>query len=99
MTINHQLFHGKVDLKLALNKLGELGINNVLLEAGSGLNSAMMDAELIDEFIIYIAPVLLGTDAQPMMELSFQKMSEKISLNIIELTQIANDLKIRAKPI
>ena len=94
---SNTLDNGKIDLELALNKLGELGINNVLLEAGSGLNSAMIDAELIDEFIIYIAPVLLGTDAKPMMELSFEKMSEKISLNIIELTQIANDLKIRAK--
>ena len=94
---SNTLDNGKIDLELALNKLGELGINNVLLEAGSGLNSAMIDAELIDEFIIYIAPVLLGTDAKPMTELSFEKMSEKISLNIIELTQIANDLKIRAK--
>ena len=93
------LKNGKIDLKSALMKLGDMGINNVLLEAGSGLNGAMMQANLIDEFIIYTAPVLLGSDAQAMMDLPFKNMSEKISLNIIELTQIANDLKIRAKPI
>ena len=93
------LKNGKIDLKSALIKLGEMGINNVLLESGSGLNGAMMESSLIDEFIIYTAPVILGSDAQAMMELPFKKMSEKISLNILELTQVANDLKIRAKPL
>jgi diaminohydroxyphosphoribosylaminopyrimidine deaminase/5-amino-6-(5-phosphoribosylamino)uracil reductase len=93
------LKNGKINLKSALIKLGEMGINNVLLESGSGLNAAMMESSLIDEFIIYTAPVILGSDAQAMMELPFKKMSEKISLNILELTQVANDLKIRAKPL
>ena len=93
------LKNGKIDLKSVLIKLGEMGINNVLLESGSGLNGAMMESNLIDEFIIYTAPVILGSDAQAMMELPFKKMSEKISLNILELTQVANDLKIRAKPL
>ena len=93
------LKNGKIDLKSALIKLGEMGINNVLLESGSGLNGVMMESSLIDEFIIYTAPVILGSDAQAMMELPFKKMSEKISLNILELTQVANDLKIRAKPL
>ena len=93
------LKNGKIDLKSAMIKLGEMGINNVLLESGSGLNGAMMESSLIDEFIIYTAPVILGSDAQAMMELPFKKMSEKISLNILELTQVANDLKIRAKPL
>jgi diaminohydroxyphosphoribosylaminopyrimidine deaminase/5-amino-6-(5-phosphoribosylamino)uracil reductase len=76
-----------------------MGINNVLLESGSGLNGAMMKSRLIDEFIIYTAPVILGSDAQPMIELPFKKMSEKISLSIIEITQVATDIKIRAKPL
>ena len=93
------LKNGKIDLKSALIKLGEMGINNVLLESGKVLNGVMMESSLIDEFIIYTAPVILGSDAQAMMELPFKKMSEKISLNILELTQVANDLKIRAKPL
>ena len=93
------LENGKIDLKSALKKLGEMGINNLLLEAGSGLNGAMMKSNLIDELIIYTAPVILGSDAQAMMELPFKKMSEKISLNIVELTHVASDLKIRARPL
>ena len=52
------LKNGKIDLKSALIKLGEIGINNVLLESGSGLNGAMMESSLIDEFIIYTATVI-----------------------------------------
>ena len=93
------LENGKLDLKSALIYIGSLGINNLLLEAGSGLNGAMMDAGLIDEFIIYTAPIILGSDAQPMMQIPLKEMSEKISLNIIELTQVSNDIKIRAIPL
>jgi len=93
------LENGKLDLKSALIYIGSLGINNLLLEAGSGLNGAMMEAGLIDEFIIYTAPIILGSDAQPMMQIPIKEMSEKISLNIIELTQVSNDIKIRAIPL
>ena len=90
------LSNGKLDLKSALIKLGEMGINNLLLEAGSGLNGAMTEAGLIDEFIIYTAPMILGSDANPMMEIILTKMSDKIKLNIVEVSQIDCDIKIRA---
>ncbi len=88
--------NGKIDLKLALIKLGEMGINNLLLEAGSGLNGAMLEAGLIDEFIIYTAPVILGSDTKPMIEIPLTKMSEKIQLNILDVRKIGEDLKIKA---
>jgi diaminohydroxyphosphoribosylaminopyrimidine deaminase/5-amino-6-(5-phosphoribosylamino)uracil reductase len=87
---------GKIDLKLALIKLGEMGINNLLLEAGSGLNGAMLESGLIDEFIIYTAPVILGSDTKPMMEIPLMKMSEKIKLNILDIRKIGEDIRIKA---
>jgi diaminohydroxyphosphoribosylaminopyrimidine deaminase/5-amino-6-(5-phosphoribosylamino)uracil reductase len=94
---NSEILHnGKLDLKSALIALGEMGINNLLLEAGSGLNGAMIEIGLIDEFIIYTAPLILGSDANPMIEIPLTKMSDKIKLNIVELSQIDNDIKIRA---
>ena len=93
---SEMLANGKLDLKSALIKLGEMGINNLLLEAGSGLNGAMTEAGLIDEFIIYTAPLILGSDANPMIEIPLKKMSDKIKLNIIEVSQIDCDIKIRA---
>ena len=90
------LANGKLDLKSVLKKLGEMGINNLLLEAGSGLNGAMTEAGLIDEFIIYTAPLILGSDANPMIEIPLKKMSDKIKLSIVEVSQIGCDIKIRA---
>ncbi|MDB9975879.1 bifunctional diaminohydroxyphosphoribosylaminopyrimidine deaminase/5-amino-6-(5-phosphoribosylamino)uracil reductase RibD [Candidatus Thioglobus sp.] len=87
---------GKLNLRSALIKLGEMGINNLLLEAGSGLNGAMTEAGLIDEFIIYTAPLILGSDANPMIKLPLKKLSDKIRLNIIEFSQVDCDIKIRA---
>jgi len=90
------LSNGKIDLKLALIKLGKMGINNLLLEAGSGLNGAMLEAGLIDEFVIYTAPVILGSDTKPMIEIPLTKISEKIQLNILDIRKIGEDIRIKA---
>lgn len=87
---------GKVDLKAALLKLGELGINTLLLEAGSGLNGAMQAAGLIDELVIYTAPVLLGSDASSMMQLPITTITNKVALKINDHRQIGVDMKITA---
>ena len=92
------LSNGKIDLKAVLIKLGEMGINNLLVEAGSGLNGAMLEAGLIDEYIIYTAPIILGNDAQSMFQVPLTKMAEKISLDIVEIRNISDDIKIKAIP-
>ena len=92
------LSNGKIDLNAVLIKLGEMGINNLLVEAGSGLNGAMLEAGLIDEYIIYTAPIILGSDAQSMIQIPLTKMAEKINLDIIEIRNIGEDIKIKAIP-
>ncbi len=49
------------DLDVLVEKLNELGINHVLVEAGPTLASAMVDHCLMDELVIYQAPTFLGT--------------------------------------
>jgi diaminohydroxyphosphoribosylaminopyrimidine deaminase/5-amino-6-(5-phosphoribosylamino)uracil reductase len=90
------LSNGKLDLKSALTKLGEMGVNNLLLEAGSVLNGVMLEVGLVDEFIIYTAPLILGNDARPMIDISLKTMSEKIELSIIDIRHVGTDIKIRA---
>ena len=87
--------NGKIDLKLALIKLGDMGINNLLLEAGSGLNGAMLEAGLVDEFIVYTAPVILGNDTKPMIEIPLKKISEKIQLNILDIRKLVKISKLK----
>ena len=49
------------DLDVLVEKLNELGVNHVFVEAGPTLASAMLDGCLLDELIMYQAPTLLGT--------------------------------------
>ena len=90
------LKNGKINLKSALKLLGEMGINSVLLEAGSGLNGAMQEAGLIDELVIYTAPVLLGSEATSMIQLPIGNMKNKVKLKITDCRQIGVDMKITA---
>lgn len=87
---------GKLELSDILSQLSTQGINNVLLEAGPGLIGAMVEAALIDEFIIYTAPVLMGSDATSMMTLPIANMVDKIALNISTIRMVGNDIKITA---
>ena len=49
------------DLDLLVEKLNDLGINHVFVEAGPTLASAMLDHCLMDELVMYQAPSLLGS--------------------------------------
>ncbi|MFT5116572.1 MAG: diaminohydroxyphosphoribosylaminopyrimidine deaminase [Kiritimatiellia bacterium] len=89
---------GKVGLAQVLTCLAErYECNDVLVEAGATLSGAFMQADLIDELIIYQAPILLGSDARGLMDLPLQSMQEKIQLNIIDQRSIGDDLRITAK--
>ena len=76
------------DLGVLVSKLNELGVNQVFVEAGSKLASAMMGAGLIDELIVYQAPALLGSgksfyshDLQS--TITDQKLLEHISTEVL----------------
>ncbi|QKQ23644.1 bifunctional diaminohydroxyphosphoribosylaminopyrimidine deaminase/5-amino-6-(5-phosphoribosylamino)uracil reductase RibD [Candidatus Ruthia endofausta] len=87
---------GKLNLDDVLIQLGNQGINNVLLEAGPKLISAMIKSNLIDEFVIYMAPILMGGDANSMLNLIIKDMAHKIKLNIIDIKMVGDDIKITA---
>ena len=87
---------GKIDLASVLQSLAEREINNVLLEAGPGLVGAMLAQNLIDEFVLYTAPILMGSEANSFVSLPLKTMNDKISLNIKDIRLVGDDLKITA---
>ncbi len=89
---------GRVDLALLLSELARRQCNEVLLEAGATLTGAFARAGLIDEYIVYVAPVLLGSRARPMLELPFDRMEQRLGLRIVEVTAIGQDWRICAHP-
>jgi diaminohydroxyphosphoribosylaminopyrimidine deaminase/5-amino-6-(5-phosphoribosylamino)uracil reductase len=56
---------GQVDPAAVLTDLGELGINDLLIEGGSAVHGAFFDAGLVDRVQIYIAPLLVGGASAP----------------------------------
>jgi diaminohydroxyphosphoribosylaminopyrimidine deaminase/5-amino-6-(5-phosphoribosylamino)uracil reductase len=96
--IEVQVGGGRVDLVSLMARLAERGCNEVWVEAGAGLNGALVEAGLVDEYIIYYAPVLLGSAARGMFDFRLQQMSERIELEVVEQMRLGDDMKIRARP-
>lgn len=59
---------GRLDLKAVLRELGRREVLSVILEAGSRMNGAMLEAGLVDKVILFYAPKILGTVTVPMAQ-------------------------------
>ena len=91
---------GQVCLKSLLSYLAALDINELMVEAGQTLNGALLKHKLVDELVLYHAPVLLGSQARGMFELpAFTDMKQCTSLEVKDTRQFGADFRIIAKPI
>ena len=90
----------QVDLQQLLHVLAQRGVNDVLVEAGQGLNGALLHAGLIDEFVFYYAPKLMGSAAHGMFAMpEFTAMQQVPDLQVLDVRQVGNDIRVRAKPV
>ncbi|MGH8508372.1 MAG: bifunctional diaminohydroxyphosphoribosylaminopyrimidine deaminase/5-amino-6-(5-phosphoribosylamino)uracil reductase RibD [Gammaproteobacteria bacterium] len=88
----------RLDLQSVLNHLGTLEFNEVLVEAGPTLNGALLQARLVDEIVIYIAPKLMGSEALPMAQLrAITTMAECIELSILDTRAVGPDVRVTAR--
>mgnify|MGYP000601287690 CR=1 FL=1 len=88
-----------VDLQSALNWLAEQQVNEVHVEAGSILSGALLEAELVDEIIVYMAPDIMGNNAKGLFHLpEIDKMNQRIGLEIKDIRPVGIDWRITAKP-
>ncbi|MDX8400183.1 MAG: bifunctional diaminohydroxyphosphoribosylaminopyrimidine deaminase/5-amino-6-(5-phosphoribosylamino)uracil reductase RibD [Gallionellaceae bacterium] len=89
---------GRVDLHATLRHLAVIGCNEVLVEAGSTLNGALLQAGLIDELVLYFAPQLLGDMARGMAQLGeLISLDERVELAWQDVRQVGNDLRMVLK--
>jgi len=88
---------GHVDLKGLLAKLGEAEINEVLVETGATLAGAFVQQKLVDELLIYVAPVLMGSSARPLYEFNIEEMSERLHIKVKSIRSMGQDWRIKAK--
>ena len=91
---------GKVDLAALMEKLGEMSITSVLVEGGATILGAMIQAQLVDKFYVFIAPKILGGgDGIPMAAGRGPKtMEESLKLQNIKVRRFGDDVMISGYP-
>lgn len=89
---------GRVDLAGMCRMLARRGINELHVEAGAGLNGALLEAGLIDEVVMYYAPGLLGSGARGMFDMkNLEDLSGMSRLRITDVRMVGGDLRIVAR--
>ena len=86
---------GHVDLRQAFECLAEQQINTIWVEAGAALNGALLDTDLVDEWVIYMAPCVLGDQARGLFQFpELQNMADKKAFRLNEFRQVGPDLRL-----
>lgn len=89
---------GRIDLKDLLLRLPDYEINDIWVEAGATLAGELFRNQLVDEFILYQAPKLMGDLARNLVNLpNFSKMNDVVQLKLQEVTLIGDDIRIISK--
>ena len=82
-----------MDLRAAWRKLGYLGVNELLVEGGGELASALLRARLVDRIHLILAPVLIGGDGRPVLSaLGVRRLREALAPRQFELRRLGADL-------
>jgi diaminohydroxyphosphoribosylaminopyrimidine deaminase/5-amino-6-(5-phosphoribosylamino)uracil reductase len=90
--------HG-LDLGALLAALARRQINEVQVEAGARLCGSLLRAGLVDEVLIYQAPILLGDGGPgPFAFGPLESMAERTHLEVLETVHLGDDLRIRLLP-
>lgn len=92
------LTHSESGLDLAglMDHLAAQQCNEILVESGPRLAGALLQAGLLDELIVYMAPALLGSQARPLLELPLQNMAEKVQLDLKDVRKVGADWRFTA---
>ena len=91
---------GRVDLGALMSELANREFNEVQVEAGGTLCGALLEAQLVDEILVYLAPILLGGGARGAFEFGpLASMQERVGLNWLESGWTGPDLRLRLEPV
>lgn len=89
---------GRVDLESLLRHLAVHEVNEVLIEAGPTLAGAAVQAGLVDELILYLAPHLMGHAGRALFHLpGLGRMAERIPLELTDVRAIGSDWRLTAR--
>jgi len=87
----------QLDLAAVIDDLGQWPVNELHVEAGAGLNGALLAADLVDELLVYLAPCLLG-QGRGMSGLGpLASLAERVALQWHSITPVGSDLRLLAR--
>ncbi len=90
---------GKINIKSLLKRLGEMEITSILLEGGAELNATFLKEGLIDKFLFFIAPKIIGGNGKgPVGGDGVKFIKDAFLLSDMEYKKIGQDLLITAYP-
>lgn len=89
--------NGKVDLGAMMRDLAQREVNEVHVEAGHKLNGSLIGEGLVDEFVVYLAPKLIGQGAGMASLGPLTELSQAIPLQFRSIDRLGPDLRIVAR--
>ncbi|MBL8299570.1 MAG: bifunctional diaminohydroxyphosphoribosylaminopyrimidine deaminase/5-amino-6-(5-phosphoribosylamino)uracil reductase RibD [Rhodanobacteraceae bacterium] len=91
---------GRMQLDALLAALVARGVDEVQVEAGPVFSGALFAAGLVDELLLYIAPLLLGDKALPLLALpQLSDMSARWALRVVDRRQVGDDERLLLRPV
>lgn len=91
--------HEKVSLNFVLEDLAKREINELHVEGGEGLNSALINNDLIDEYLIYYAPIFLGQGKRIAKYNSPVEIEDAKKIIFLDTQVLGKDIRILARKI
>jgi diaminohydroxyphosphoribosylaminopyrimidine deaminase/5-amino-6-(5-phosphoribosylamino)uracil reductase len=89
---------GKTDLAAIARSLGARGFNEVTVETGGKLAGSLIAAGVVDEIVVYLAPMLLGDAAQGLFALpELTRLDQATRLQIIDVRAVGPDWRVTAR--
>lgn len=89
---------GKVDLPAMLIDLAARGVNELHVEAGRKLNGSFVRERLVDEYLLYVAPKLLGAGLDIAAIGPFEDLAEAVALRFHQVDRVGDDLRVLVRP-
>lgn len=90
---------GRLNLAEVMTMLAELGVNDVLVEAGPGLAGSLLASGLVDELVIYQSPHIMGSETQGMFRTpGWNTMGGRMQLDITDVRRVGADTRVTARP-
>lgn len=89
----------QLDLVALMMLLGKRQVNSLWVEAGASLAGALLQAGVVDELIVYLAPTLLGDAARGLCQLpGLQRLADAPAFSFCDVRQVGPDLRLTLTP-